>query len=69
LPSSSQHQYSLQTLLGFLASTSYASHENLGDKANDFEREISERLSNFDRSLLYDETVEYKLVTARKSDQ
>jgi ubiquinone/menaquinone biosynthesis C-methylase UbiE len=62
----SQQQYTLQALMGFLASTSYASHKKLGNKADDFERELAVRLTSFDNSGLYTETVEYKLVTARQ---
>lgn len=57
--------YSLSELLGFLASTSYASHRKLGQKTNEFERILRERLKNSGDT--YTEMAKFILVTAKQA--
>lgn len=56
--------YSLETLLGFLYSTSFASKARLGDRCNAFEEDLAFQLRDFDSGGLFNETVKYEVVCA-----
>ena len=59
-----RHEWSLETLLGYLYSTSFASPELLADNRKRFEADLAQALYTHESSGRYAETIRFQLIVA-----
>ncbi|MEU4378485.1 class I SAM-dependent methyltransferase [Micromonospora echinofusca] len=62
---STTFNWSMDGILGYLRSTSFAGRHVVGDEHDDFEEAVRTRLLEFDRSGSYPEEIKFYLLTAR----
>jgi SAM-dependent methyltransferase len=60
------HVWTMDGIIGYLFSTSFASKAVLGNKAEGFERDLRARLSDLSPGGLFEDEIEYSVISARR---
>ena len=60
------HVWTMDGIIGYLFSTSFASRAVLGDKAEGFERDLRARLSRLSPEGRFEDEIEHSVISAKR---